>query len=59
MKAQQISKRSQKEVTARMKAAPENITRAVDEVSRKSWTLVGLNKSRMDFYSQHDRFAAT
>ena len=56
-KSQRISNQSEKEVAARMKAAPIKSNGAVAEVSRKSWTLVGIIKSRMNFYSQHDRFA--
>ena len=40
-----------------MKAAPVNSNRSVAEVSRKSWTLVGLIKSRINLYSQQDFFA--
>ena len=43
-KAKQISKRYEKEVAARMKASPVKSNRAVVEVSRNIWTLVGLIK---------------
>ena len=57
-KAQQISKRSEKEAAESINAAPEKDNRSVADVSRNSWTLVGLIKSRMNFYSQQDQFAA-